>query len=110
MAKVDASGQIIPSPNLLKDLYLRTYQDRLSHRVMKAEYEDIFEIKSELWEILLEACKSRTSQPWEMSDLDKVLKNLKTNKTRDSFGLINKIFKPGCIGDGLKQPRGYPGS
>ena len=75
MAKVDASGQIIPSPNLLKDLYLRTYQDRLSHRVMKAEYEDIFEIKSELWEILLEAYKSRTSQHWEMSDHDKVLKN-----------------------------------
>ena len=103
MAKVDASGQIITSPNLLKDLYLHTYQDRLSHRVMKPEYEDIFEMKSELWGNLLEACKSRTSQPWEMSDLDKVLKKLKTNKTRDPIGLINEIFKPGCIGAGLKQ-------
>ena len=41
MAKLDTSGQFITSPNLLKDLYLRTYQDRLSHRVMKTGYEDI---------------------------------------------------------------------
>ena len=40
---------------------------------------------------------------WEMPDLEKVLKNLKTNKTRDPLGLINEIFKPGCMGEGMKQ-------
>ena len=48
MAKVDSNGLVITAPNLLKDLYLRTYQDRLSHRVIKSEYEDIFEIKTQL--------------------------------------------------------------
>ena len=38
-----------------------------------------------------------------MAEMEKVLKNLKTNKTRDPLGLINEIFKPGCIGEGLKQ-------
>ena len=33
---------------------------------------------------------------------DSDLKTLKTNKT-NHIGLINEIFKPGCIGDGLKQ-------
>ena len=103
MGKVDTCGQLITSPNLLKDLYLRTYQSRLSHRVMKSEYEDIFNMKTELWDILLDDCKSRKSEPWEMSDLQKVLKNLKTNKTRDPIGFINEIFKPGCIGGGLQQ-------
>jgi hypothetical protein len=42
MAKMDENGQIITSPSLLRDLYLQTYSDRLSHRVMKSEYEDIF--------------------------------------------------------------------
>ena len=42
MAKVDSTGQIITSPNLLKSLYLHTYSERLSHRVMKSEHQDIF--------------------------------------------------------------------
>ena len=37
-----------------------------------------------------------------MQDLDKVLKKLKTNKTRDPHGLINELFKPGVIGLDLK--------
>ena len=101
--KMGANGQIITSPNLLKDLYLETYSDRLSHRGMKSEYEDIFEIKTKLWEMTLELCRANKSEPWQMSDLEKVLKNLKTNKTRDPLGLINEIFKPGCMGEGLKQ-------
>ena len=51
----------------------------------------------------LELCRTNKSEPWQMSDLEKVLKNLKTNKTRDALGLINEIFKPGCMGEGLKQ-------
>ena len=73
-AKLDTSGQFITSPN-----------------------------ETEMWEILLEACKSNKSQPWKMADLDKVLKNLKTNKTRDQIGLINEIFKPGCMVVGGKR-------
>ena len=103
MAKIDTNGLIVTAPNLLRDLYLHTYCDRLRHRVIKNEYEDIFQMKTELWEMVLEECKLRKSEPWSMSELDPVLKNLKTNKTRDPLGLINEIFKPGCIGQGLKQ-------
>ena len=103
MAKVDSSGQLITSPNLLKDLYLRTYSERLSHRLMKTQYEDILEMKTELWQMVLETCKSVKSEQWKMPEMEKVLKNLKTNKTRDPIGLINELFKPGCAGEGLKQ-------
>ena len=102
-AKIDSSGQMITSPNLLRDLYLKTYTERLSHRTIKSEYDDIYEMKTMLWEMMLYECKSKKSNPWEMSELEKVLKNLKTNKSRDPLGLINDIFKPGCMGEGLKQ-------
>ena len=35
--------------------------------------------------------------------MDKVLKGLKNNKTRDPHGLINEIFKPGVLGKDLKM-------
>ena len=33
----------------LQNLYLETYQARLSHRPMKAEYSDIYQLKMQLW-------------------------------------------------------------
>ena len=38
-----------------------------------------------------------------MQDLEKILKKMKTNKTRDPHGLINEIFKPGVVGCDLKE-------
>ena len=40
----------------------------------------------------------RNFQSWTwMKGMKKVLKNIKTNKTRDPLGLIKEIFKPGCM-------------
>ena len=50
----------------------------------ESEYDDIFEIKSKLLEMPLELSRANETEPWQMSDLQKVLNNLKTNKTRDS--------------------------
>ena len=44
----------------------------------------------------------KKSSPWSSDDLDKVLKSLKNNKTRDPVGMTNEIFKPGCAGKDLK--------
>ena len=79
-AKIDSSGQMITSPNLLRDLYLQTYTERLSHRTIKSEYDDIYEMKTMLWEMMLYECKSKKSNPLQMLELEKVLKNLKTKR------------------------------
>ena len=63
---------------------------------------DIYFLKSELWEYRLNELKSAKSEAWTQDDLEKVLKSLKNNKTRDPVGMINEIFKPGCAGDDLK--------
>ena len=42
------------------------------------------------------------SEPWSIENLNKVLKSLKNNKTRDPNGMINEIFKPEVAGKDLK--------
>ena len=102
MAKVDENGSLVTAPNLLKDLYLKTYVNRLSHRQMKPEYNDIYYLKMELWSSRLKLLRNTKTPPWKMKHLDAVLKSLKTNKTMDPHGIINELFKEGCIGVDLK--------
>ena len=71
---------------------------------MKPELMDLFVLKRELWDSRLEELRASPSKLWKMEDLEKVLKNLKSNKTRDPHGLINELFKPGVIGEDLKRP------
>ena len=44
----------------------------------------------------------RKTPPWTLSDLEKVLKSLKKQKSRDPHGLANDLFRPGVAGDDLK--------
>ena len=55
-AKKDKNGKLVTNPEKLLDLYLETYKERLSHRKMKKEYDDIFKMKNQLWELRLESC------------------------------------------------------
>ena len=48
-----------------------------------------------------EASNNKTHD-WTISDLEDVLKGLKKDKCRDSFGYINEIFKPYVCGEDLK--------
>ena len=38
-----------------------------------------------------------------MSDVEKIVKNLKNNQTRDPIGMINELFKPGVMGQDMKK-------
>ena len=102
MAKFNENGVLVTAPNLLKDLYLRTYKHRLRQRMIETRYLDIFFLKNELWESRMIELICTKSEPWSLQDLKKVLKSLKNNKTRDPNGMINEIFKPGIIGTDLE--------
>ena len=101
-AKLDKNGTLITSPTLLKKLYLDTYKDRLRNREIKPGLTDLFCLKNELWESRLKELRASPSKLWTIEDINKVLKKLKSNKTRDPHGLINEIFKPGVVGEDLK--------
>ena len=103
MAKHDETGNIITAQEPLKQLYIETYKNRLRNRKMKDEYKDIFMLKSELCLSRMEHLKHVKSPPWNIKQLDQVLKSLKNNKTRDPAGMVNEVFKAGCIGSNLKE-------
>ena len=103
VAKKNNLGQIITNPEMMKDLYLETFVQRLRHRPIKTDFEELKKLKETLFELRLSLVKKRKSKPWSMKDLDVVLKSLKKNKSRDPHGLINELFKPGIIGSDLKD-------
>ena len=69
---------------------------------MKAEYDDIFILKNQLWKLRLEKCSKVKTRKWTLGNLRSALKSLKNNKSRDSLGMIAEIFKPGTIGEELE--------
>ena len=101
MAKQDVGGNLVTAPLPLKKLYIETYRNRLAHRPMKKEYEDIFELKMLLWDLRYEELKSNKSAPWKMNNLNKAIKRLKNNQSGDPSGLISELFDPGIMGQDL---------
>ena len=103
MAKKDREGNLITSPDLLKNLYLQTYQNRLRNRDMKEELMDAFFLKEELWISRMEELRNLKSVPWSKSQLRKALKSLRKNKTSDPNGMINELFMEDCAGEDLED-------
>ena len=102
MAKRDERGTMITAPELLKALYVRTYEDRLRCRKMRPGLEDILFLKNELWSNRLRELERKKTPDWKLEDLRNAIKSLKNNKAADPDGFINEIFKEGCIGDDLE--------
>ena len=96
-------GNLITNPELLKALYAETYRNRLRHREMLPHLVDIFELKTELWKSRLSVIGNKKTPPWNMKQLEVVLKSLKNNKASDPHSLVNELFKEGCIGTDLKE-------
>ena len=68
---------------------------------MRDDYKSLKELKENLCNQRLTLARLTKSPDWSLESLIKVLKNLKSNKSRDPHGLINELFKPGVIGNDL---------
>ena len=100
--KKNMKGQLITNPAELKELYLQTFKHRLRQRKAQPGFEEFLKHQEELFKMRLELAKEEKTPPWEMSDLEEVLKELKSGKCRDPEGIIRDIFKEGVIGSDLK--------
>ncbi len=92
MAKNDQEGNLVTSTSGLKKLYTENYQHRLRQRKIKPDLLDIYNLKTELWELRQAEQNAKKSNPWEEKELDVVLKDLRNNKTKDPNGMINEII------------------
>ena len=103
MAKRNSNGDLISNPDMLKQLYVDTYKNRLRHRVIRPGYEQLETSRSFLFNLRLSLSKTRKSKPWTQSQLITVLKSLKTGKSCDALGYSNELFKPQVIGNDLLE-------
>ena len=102
IGKKDKAGNLITNYEGLKSLYLTTYMNRLRNRPIKEKYQEIKNMKEELFEMRLNLAKSNKSAPWTMDDLVNTLKELKGGKARDPNGWSNDIFTNEVAGECLK--------
>ena len=75
---------------------------RLRDRPIIPELSDIMNIQKQLFWKRLESASRRSSPPWTMVELEKVLSSLKEGKSRDPSGLVCTILKKPVIGTDLK--------
>ena len=60
-------------------------------------------MKDYSFDMKMKLALSNESEPWSLNDLDKVLKSLKSGKSRDPNGWVNEIFHPDVAGMDLRK-------
>ena len=100
-AMMDKSGNLLTSNKELQKRALAVYAERLEGNVIKPHLKDLEDDVNTLCEIRVKLSKSKTTDPWSMEDLKEVLKQLKTDKSRDPDGYINELFKKSAAGSDL---------
>ena len=102
IGKKDRKGNLITNHLGLKNLYLKTYKQRLRNRPMRTGFEEIENLKNMLFDLRKELCEKTKSEEWEMHHLEKAIKTLKKDKARDPNGWINDLFREDVAGFNLK--------
>ena len=102
-AKRNNRGKIVFSPRDIKRVLSKEYKDRLRSRPARPDLRSIRKQRKLIFKKKMKLASSSESKLWTMEDLEKALSDLKNNKSRDSEGLINELFKPNVIGANLKQ-------
>ena len=102
-AKKDASGNLVTTKNGLLALYKSTYMDRLSHKPIRPEYEQLKKLKEKLFELRFQISSLTKSEDWYQEKVEKICKSLKNSKARDESGLIYELFKPPYAGNDVYE-------
>ena len=98
---LDKAGNLVTSNEAIEELAIQTDKRRLENQEMKDELKQLQNDKEELCKLRMKI-SSRTKTPdWTMDQLDRVLKYLKKNKSRDRLRYANEIFQEGAAGKDL---------
>ena len=81
----------------------KEYKERLRSRPVRPDLLEFEGRKKMIFKMKMKLAESTKSPEWTMSDLDRALRDLKRNKSRDNEGFINELFKPDVIGNNLKM-------
>jgi ribosomal protein L29 len=76
-AKKDEAGNLITSRNGILALYKKTYVERLSHKAIQPQYDDLKTLKENLFELRYQISTQNKSEDLEVSEIVKIFKSLK---------------------------------
>ena len=99
----DIKGRVITNPSERKQVTLDHFNHRMRKRPVNDDVKDIVELKYDIFEDMLKETQNNKSPPFNMKDLDIVLKSLKKGKSKDPDSYICELFKEGVIGKDLKE-------
>ena len=83
-AMMDLEGNLVTNAEKIKEMVVSAYVEGHKKRHTKEGMEDLKDMKERLSERLMELAKTNKTPPWEMSDVDEVLKDLKKKKIQRS--------------------------
>ena len=98
----DENGKVLTETQEILDATINHYQEVLKNRKIKDGLEDHQKEREDLAKTRMRQSKENKTPDWDINDLDQALKDLKKNKSSDSLGHINELYKPDVIGSDLK--------
>ena len=102
-AMMDLDGNLVTCEKKVEDLAINEYERRLQNRTIKDDLSSLKIQKENLCHLRLDQAKKNKTPDWTMEQLEKVLKELKPNKSRDPMGYANEIFWPEVAGTDFKK-------
>ena len=102
-AMKNKEGKVLTNNAEILEEAVKHFENLFEEQEVHPEYEDLKNEKEKLWEVRLEKCAKNKTIPWNIKELDKVLKDLKSNKSRDPNGYANEVFKENVAGKDLKN-------
>ena len=100
-AMMDKHGNLLTNNKAIEDRAIEVFTERLQPNKMEEHLQSLEETENKLCEIRLKMSKLHKTDLWTLEDLEKVIKDLDVNKSRDAIGHGNKILK--CAGSDLKM-------
>ena len=82
---------------------LQEFKDRLRTRPTRPDMEIVRSLRGRILEMCLKISEKHRLPDFSMTDLLKSMSNLKNNNSKDPQGLVNEIFKEGCVGTDLRE-------
>ena len=98
----NAQGKLITNPKEKRKVTLEHFQNRMRNRYIKDDTKEVDDLNTKLFNKRLYLAKLNKSPPFEIKELEKVLKSLKPGKSKDPDDYICELFKDGVIGIDLK--------
>ena len=102
-AMLDKEGNLVTSPRQIESLAVEAFKERLENRTINEELKELKSNKDKLCKLRLKLASKNITPDWTIKDLEKVLKFMKNNKSRDPHGYINELCKDKSAGADLKN-------